>query len=40
MLLMGNAITELTKKQIDDLGICLFDLIDFDYDEYIKVYNL
>ena len=38
-LLMGNTQTELTFSQINDLRISIHDLIDFDYNEFMKYYN-
>ena len=38
-LLMGNRHTELTFSQINDLMINVYDLIDFDYDEFMNYYN-
>ena len=36
---MGNNSAPLTKEQIDILGIHVFDLMDFDYDDYQKAYK-
>jgi hypothetical protein len=34
MLLMADRYTKLTKKQINELGIDIYSLYDFDYDKY------
>ena len=39
MLLMGVAVVKLTFSQINDLGINVYDLIDFDYEDFMKYYN-
>ena len=38
-LLLGDRHIELTFSQINDLMINVHELIDFDYDEFIKYYN-
>ena len=38
-LLMGNSHIELTFSQINDLKIDVYELIDFNYNEFIKYYN-
>jgi hypothetical protein len=37
-MLMGDRVTALTKKQIDDLFIDVFSLHDFDFDDYKTAY--
>ncbi|MHB8281312.1 MAG: hypothetical protein ACYDDE_00740 [bacterium] len=37
---MGNGNTELNYKQVEDLRIDVYDLIDFDYDLFKKAYNI
>lgn len=36
---MGNNFTLLSQKQINDLGIHLYDLIDFNIDEFNSYYD-
>jgi len=38
-LLMGNADTILTKKQISELGIDCYSIIDFSHDDFMTAYN-
>lgn len=38
-LLMGDKHIELTFTQINDLMIGVYELIDFDYDGFMKYYN-
>lgn len=38
-LVMGNRHTELTKKQIDDLNIDVYSLIDFDDRQFSLYYS-
>jgi len=38
-LLMGSRHIELTFSQINDLMISVHELIDFDYDAFMKYYN-
>lgn len=40
MLLMGNSCTQLTEKQVKELSIDVYDLIDFDHDDYLKAYGI
>jgi hypothetical protein len=37
---MTNSITGLTFKQIENLNIDVYDLIDFDYDLFKKAYDI
>lgn len=39
MLLMANSYTPLTLKQVNDLNINVFNLIDFEYEDFKKFYN-
>ena len=39
MLLMANSYTPLTLKQVNDLTINVFNLIDFEYEDFKKFYN-
>jgi hypothetical protein len=39
-ILMGKTVTPLTIRQLDDLALDLYALIDFDVDAYKKHYNL
>lgn len=39
-LLMGNNYTELSLKQINDLGLDIYSLVDFDYDDFKKAYSI
>lgn len=39
-LMMGNKTTKLTCNQINDLAIDLYELKDFNYEDYKKAYNL
>ena len=39
-LMMGNCVTELSKKQIEsDLAIDVYNLIDFSHEDYVKAYT-
>lgn len=38
-LAMGNRYTELSHQQVHDLMIDVFELADFDYDDYKKAYE-
>jgi hypothetical protein len=38
-LQMGNQCTELSKKQIDDLAFCCYELADFDVDRFNQYYK-
>lgn len=40
VLCMGNGFIILSRKQIDELHINIYDLIDFDYKTFGKYYNL
>ena len=37
-LQMGIGHTKLTKSQIEDLGMSLYDIKEFDHDQYLKSY--
>ena len=37
---MGNLITPLTLKQVEDLKIDCYSLLDFDHDDFKKAYGL
>jgi hypothetical protein len=39
-LQLGDSITPLTNEQLNQLGIDIFDLKDFDLNDYRKGYNL
>lgn len=39
-LMMGNVYTELSYKQINELSIDLYRLIDFDLDDLIAAYDI
>lgn len=39
-LMMGNCNTTLSAKQILDLRIDTFDLIDYDHDKFIEFYKI
>ena len=39
MLLMGTNYTALTYKQIDDLNINCYQLIDFNHNDFVKYYT-
>lgn len=39
-LLMSNNYTELNLKQINDLDLDIYSLIDFDYDDFKKAYSI
>jgi len=38
-LQMGNGYTKLTETQIEDLGINLYSIQEFDHAQYLKVYS-
>ena len=38
-LQMGNGYTRLTETQIEDLGISLYTIHEFDHNQYKKAYN-
>jgi len=38
-IVMGNSHTELTFQQIVDLGINVYALIDFEYNDFMNFYN-
>lgn len=39
-LMMGNCNTTLTRRQILDLNIDVFDLVDYDHNKFIEFYDL
>ena len=39
-IMMGTAITELNEKQVNDLSIDVYSLVDFSYEEYKKHYGI
>jgi len=39
ILVMGNGLTQLTEQQVKDLYIDVYDLQDFDYEDYKKAYS-
>lgn len=39
-LMLGNCTTTLTRQQILDLGIDIFDLADYDHDKFTEFYDL
>lgn len=40
VLSMGNSYTVLEHQQVQDLNICVYDLLDFDHDNYKEYYKL
>lgn len=40
VLLMNNRITILSSSQVSDLSINVYELKDFDYNNYIAYYNI
>jgi hypothetical protein len=40
MLMMGKGVTQLTERQVMELNIDVYSLMDFDYDDYLKAYSL
>jgi len=40
ILMMGNGYIELTIKQVEDLGISVYELEDYSQDDYLKAYNI
>ena len=39
-LMMGDCNTTLSAKQILDLGIYVYDLVDYDHDKFLEFYKL
>lgn len=38
-LMMGNCNTALSAQQILDLGICVYDLVDYNHDKFLEFYD-